>query len=192
MKPTLLRIAQLGNPILRKKAKLVKAPYSQEIRTLVADMIATADDAGGVGIAAPQVYQSLQLFIIASMPTPAYPRAPRIPPTAIINPVVISKSRATVKDWEGCLSIPNLRAQVSRAASVKVEYTDINKPKRIRKTFTGLAARIFQHEFDHIQGILFIDRVRSKDLVSEIEYMRQIKAKNKKVKEKATKKGKRK
>ena len=168
----ILQIALLGNPVLYNKAKEIN-DVNLEL-DLISDMKTTVVDANGVGLAAPQVYQSKRLFLIASRPNIRYPNAPEMKATAIINPKIIWQSDEIVKDWEGCLSIPGLRGFVPRFKSVKAEYIDENGEIQI-KTFDNFLARIFQHEFDHLEGILFLDRVDStKDLLSEKEYAAQI------------------
>ena len=122
----LLQIAQLGHPVLRKTAARVKDPNAAFIDPLIADMMETVGDAAGVGIAAPQVYESYRIFIMASRPNARYPHAPEMPPTALINPEIIDRSDKTAKDWEGCLSIPGIRAKVPRAVQVQVRYTGID------------------------------------------------------------------
>ncbi len=169
---TLLQVAQLGHPILRKKTKEVTNISSTEVQSLIDDMIATVMDVDGVGIAAPQVYKSIRLFIIASHPNARYPHAPLMEPTAIINPKIIKTSEEILKDWEGCLSIPGIRGFVPRYQSIDVEYTT-REGRQVKQAFTDFVARIFQHEFDHIEGIMFIDRIESsKDLISEKEYQK--------------------
>lgn len=169
--PTLLQISQLGHPILREKAKEVENVKDPAIQALIDDMISTCQDVDGVGIAAPQVYQPLRLFIIASKPSPRYPHAPDMEPTAIINPTIVSASEETEKGWEGCLSIPGIRGQVPRHKSVKVSFTNRNGEQE-EKTFDDFVARVFQHEYDHIDGIVFLDRANPKDLITEKEYQR--------------------
>jgi peptide deformylase len=128
-----------------------------------------------VGIAAPQAYRPLRLFIIASRPNPRYPAAPDMAPLAVINPVVIEASEEKEKDWEGCLSIPGIRGLVPRHTWVAVSFTN-RDGRREERTFTGFAARIFQHEHDHIEGTVFLDRTCSKELATEKEYQRRIRA----------------
>ena len=118
----LLQVAHLGHPILRQKAKPVKHIADIKVQKLIDDMIATVMDVDGVGISAPQVYQIWQIFIMASHPNPRYPYAPEMPPTAILNPKILFHSQAIEKDWEGCLSIPGVRALVPRWKEVKVNY----------------------------------------------------------------------
>jgi peptide deformylase len=160
-------ILQIGNQILRNKAKTIKNATDSEIRQLAKDLITTAEAANGVGIAAPQVAQSYRLFIMASRPNLRYPNAPTMTPTAVINPVILAHSDEIVKDWEGCLSVPELRGLVPRYREIEVEYTDMNA-KIKQQVLTDFVARIFQHELDHLDGVLFIDRLETMaDLSSE-------------------------
>jgi peptide deformylase len=169
-----MKIIELGNPILRSTAGAIDRATAPHIIELANNLIATAETANGVGIAAPQVAKSYRLFIMASRPSIRYPHAPKMPPTAVINPVILTHSDETVKDWEGCLSVPGLRGLVPRSQSIAVEYTDLNG-KQQKQILTGFIARIFQHELDHLNGILFIDRLETiKDLYTEEEYQQQI------------------
>lgn len=170
----ILDIAELGNPILRCQAKAIEKVTEPQTLQLIDDLITTAKSNNGVGIAAPQVSESYRLFIVASRPTIRYPQAPKMNPTAMINPTIISYSDERVKDWEGCLSIPGLRGLVPRYRAIEVEYTTI-AGDRVRKIFTDFIARIFQHELDHLNGIVFLDRLEtSKDLYTETEYQKRI------------------
>src|ERR1700677_3452953 len=110
----LRQIAQLGHPVLRAPVEPVNFPASGSIRMLVADMLETMRDANGVGIAAPQVFESVAIFIVASRPNPRYPDAPSMEPEVVVNPEIIERSPDVVKDWEGCLSIPGIRGEVPR------------------------------------------------------------------------------
>ncbi len=166
-----LPISQVGAAVLRQTAQDVEIPLSPAVQQLVLDLMHTADLANGVGIAAPQVAASLNLFILASRPSPRYPHAPTMEPTAIINPKIIDRSSKNIGGWEGCLSVPNRRAVVSRAQWVDVEYVDI-RGRLHHQHFSDFVARIFQHEYDHLHGVLFIDLVRPKDLISEEEYQK--------------------
>ena len=170
----LLEIAQLGNPILRRVAQPVENFADKAIEQLIDSLIATAASANGVGIAAPQGSQSYRLFIVASHPNPRYPKAPLMEPTAIINPKIVAYSPEIVKDWEGCLSIPGIRGLVPRYQAIEVEYTNQNGQLQ-RQELTDFVARIFQHELDHLDGIVFVDRLESTlDLFTEQEYQRLI------------------
>ncbi|MEO1621119.1 MAG: peptide deformylase [Cyanobacteria bacterium J06632_3] len=165
-----LKVAELGNPVLRSHTTPITDIHDPAIQTLIDNLIYTATEANGVGIAAPQVSQSLRLFIVASRPTLRYMDAPVMAPTAMINPQILAKSDERVLGWEGCLSVPGIRGQVWRAKEVEVEYMDRHGDAQ-RKVFTDFVARIVQHEFDHISGKVFLDRVESTtDLMSEAEY----------------------
>lgn len=166
-------IARLGESILRNQSLPVDKILDVTIIELIDSLIDTAAAHQGVGIAAPQVSQPYRLFIVASHPSDRYPHAPTMPPTAMINPRILSHGEAMVKDWEGCLSVPNVRGLVPRYREIEVEYTT-RDGKLKQEILTDFIARIFQHELDHLDGILFIDRVTdSDDLYTEAEY-RQI------------------
>jgi len=169
----LLQISQLGHPILRQKARAVAQVSNPEIQTLIDDMIQTCADASGLGIAAPQVYQPLRLFILSSKPTPRYPTASSMAPMAMVNPTITERSEETEKDWEGCLSIPGLVGLVTRHKSVTVSFTN-RFGEKADLFLEGLAARVFQHEYDHLDGIVFLDRADTKELYTDKEYQRKV------------------
>lgn len=171
--PLLRQISQLGHPALRAPVEPVAVPVSDEIRSLVADMLLTLRDANGVGIAAPQVYESKAIFIVASRPNPRYPTAPLMDPEVVINPEILERSTEIVKDWEGCLSIPGIRGEVPRHREIKVRYQSI-EGQLIERQFSDFVARIFQHEDDHLHGIVFLDRLEStRDVITEKEYQKR-------------------
>ncbi len=159
MKGKILRITQLGEPVLRRRSKPIRLPLSKAQDRFIDDMIATMKKAKGVGIAAPQVDVGLRMFIVAPEPSVRYPKAPTIPPIAMMNPKLIKHSKKMVTDWEGCLSIPGLRARVPRYQAIEIEFT-ARDGSRMRAELTGFIARIFQHEFDHINGRVYLDRVK--------------------------------
>ena len=170
MKRKILRITQLGEPVLRRVAKPVSFPLSKAHERLIDDMIATMKKAKGVGIAAPQVGAGLRLFVIAPEPSVRYPKAPKMAPVAMLNPVLVKHSKKMTTDWEGCLSIPGLRGRVPRYQSVEIEFTARNG-RRLRGKLSGFVARIFQHEFDHINGIVYVDRVKdTRTFMTEPEF----------------------
>jgi peptide deformylase len=170
----LRQISQLGHPVLRATAAPLEFPASGSVRMLVADMLETLRDANGVGIAAPQVYESLAIFIVASRPNPRYPDAPLMEPEVVINPQIIERSAEMEKGWEGCLSIPGLRGEVSRHRHIKARYQTI-EGKLVEREFSDFVARIFQHEGDHLHGIVFLDRLGStRDLITEKEYLKRV------------------
>ncbi|WP_353930839.1 peptide deformylase [Okeanomitos corallinicola TIOX110] len=169
-----LPVIQLGNPKLRQKSLWVENIEDKNIQSLIDNLIATVNQANGVGIAAPQVGESYRLFIVASRPNSRYPNAPEMQPTAMINPKIISHSPEIVKGWEGCLSVPGIRGLVPRFQKIEVEYSDRNGDFK-KQELTDFIARIFQHEYDHLQGMVFLDRVESvNDLMTEAEYQQRI------------------
>ena len=172
--PIIRQIAQLGQPVLREVAKKIAHPADPAVRALIDDLLVTVADANGVGIAAPQVFVSLSLFIVASRPNPRYPHAPDMEPLAMINPELLWVSDDKEKGWEGCLSIPGLRGVVPRHRKIGVRY--LTRAGEVREEeYSNFLARVFQHEFDHVQGVVFIDRVEStRELVTEKEYLRLV------------------
>ena len=167
----ILQISEIGSPILRQRSNLIELPDPQLDR-LIVDLIATADAANGVGIAAPQVAASMRLFIVASRPSPRYPHAPTMEPTAMINPEIVDRSGDLVAGWEGCLSVPGVRGLVLRDRTIEVKYLT-QSGELVQQELTGFVARIFQHELDHLDGILFSDRVANpRELITEAEYLK--------------------
>ena len=170
-KAKLLQISQLGHPILRKKAKEITNFKSKELQELIENMITTIKDANAVGFGAPQVYESVRLIIVMSYPNPRYPKAPLMKkPLAMINPEIIGHSDDK-EDWEGTPSIPGIRALVPRYTWVKVEFYT-REGKKQTKTFKDFVARIVQHEMDYLDGIVFLDKVKPKDIITEKEYQK--------------------
>lgn len=156
----ILKVARLGHPVLRQKAKTVPRQkiLSPGIQAFIQDLIETMREYDGVGIAAPQVHLSLQVAVIQVDHNLRYPKAPRIPLTILINPQVKPASRQRVLDWEGCLSVEGLRGKVPRWRSVEVKaYNAKGQPLRFKAS--GFFARVIQHEWDHLQGKLFLDRM---------------------------------
>ncbi|MBD2096740.1 peptide deformylase [Trichocoleus sp. FACHB-591] len=167
-------IAQLGNPVLRQQAQAVDEIQDQQLQQLIDDLLLTVEKSNGVGIAAPQISASCRLFIVASRPNLRYPQAPTMEPTAMINPRIVAHTNEIVKGWEGCLSVPNVRGLVPRYRTITVEYcARTGQPQQ--QELTDFVARIFQHELDHLDGILFRDRVEDEqDLFTEAEYQKLI------------------
>ena len=170
----LRQIAQLGQPVLRRVAGKIADPACPAVQALIDDMLITVADANGVGIAAPQVFEPLSLFIVASRPNQRYPHARQMEPTAMINPEIVWVSDEKEKGWEGCLSIPGLRGLVPRHRRIGIRYLTWAGEMR-EEEYEDFQARIFQHEFDHVHGMVFVDRVEStQDLVTEKEYLRSL------------------
>jgi peptide deformylase len=172
----LRQIAQLGHPVLRTTASPVVLPAPDETRNLIEDMLATLRDAGGVGIAAPQVYEPVAIFIVASRPNPRYPDAPSMEPEVVINPEIVERSNEVVKGWEGCLSIPGIRGEVSRHRHIRLRYQTV-EGLVVEREFSDFVARIVQHEDDHLHGIVFLDRLETmRDVITEREYQKRVTA----------------
>lgn len=168
----LLPISQIGAAILRQQAQLIDLPLTAALQELIDSLLQTADAANGVGIAAPQVANSCRLMIVASRPSPRYPQAPTMEPMAMINPQIIDRSSEEVMGWEGCLSVPGQRGLVARAQWVDVMYIDRSGGQH-QERLTDFVARIFQHEYDHLEGILFVDRITNPaNLIAEEEYQK--------------------
>ena len=166
------QISEIGCPILRQRSTVIDNITDPELDETISDLIATAHAANGVGIAAPQVAISMRLFIVASRPSPRYPHAPTMEPTAMINPQIVDRSGDLVSGWEGCLSVPGIRGLVLRDRAIEVKYLN-RYGESVHQELTDFVARIFQHELDHLDGILFPDRVSNvTDLITETEYMK--------------------
>ncbi|MEO8197005.1 MAG: peptide deformylase [Thermoanaerobaculia bacterium] len=158
-----LPIVRMGNPVLRTPAAPVPPAALAEAATQqwIDDMIETMHDADGVGLAAPQVGVSWQLFVYQAEDDDD--TAAGIPLAVVVNPMVEPLAGEQVFDWEGCLSIPDLRGLVPRHPELRLRGLDRNG-RPVDRVVEGLEARIVQHEFDHLNGVLFLDRMR--DLVS--------------------------
>lgn len=152
----LLKIARMGHPVLLERAAPVADPTAPDIRRLVADMIETMLDAPGIGLAGPQVHVPLRLFVFHLPAERA--GAPAVRPTAVINPVFHPVGEEMAQRIEGCLSIPGLRAAVPR--HVRIRYTGVDENgEPVGGEVDGLHANVVQHEYDHLDGILYPMRV---------------------------------
>jgi peptide deformylase len=149
-------IVRLGHPAIRQTAQPVDPAQlaDPELQALIDDMLETMRDADGVGLAAPQVGVPLQLFVYLSSPESQHP-VERV----LINPTLVPERGDLVEDWEGCLSIPDLRGLVPRHHALRVIGLD-RQGKTVDERVAGLEARILQHELDHLNGIVFLDRMR--------------------------------
>jgi len=178
------KIAQLGEPVLRQQARplTLEEIASPEMRRVVDDMIETMRDANGAGLAAPQIYESIQLVVIELATNPRYPNLTDIPLTVLVNPKVtplvdvIAGSIApddSITVYEGCLSVTGLRGRVTRPRRVSVEALDLGG-KAIAFIWEGFAAAVVQHETDHLHGTLYVDRVDPKTLMFLREFERYV------------------
>lgn len=154
-----LPIVRLGHPALRTPARPVEPGRIREpeIQQLIDDMVDTMRDARGVGLAAPQIGVGFQVFVYASEGHPE--RHPDIPLRVVINPMITPHARELVYDWEGCLSIPDLRGMVPRHLAVRIQGMD-RDGRPLDYVANDFEARIVQHEYDHLNGIIFLDRMR--------------------------------
>jgi len=172
-----LKLAYYGNPILRKKTVRI-AEITPEIHQLVQEMVDTMHAHNGIGLAAPQVKQSISLFITeVPIKVSEDPEDDRWDPGQLrvfINPKILSHSENAWTYAEGCLSIPEVRGEVIRPVSVVVRATDL-EGKEFEKEFHGLEARCIMHENDHINGVLFIDRMANKDRKAIEEKLHEVK-----------------
>ena len=168
----LLKIARLGHPAIRNGAQSLSEDHltSPAFQQFLDHLIDTMRDADGVGIAAPQVHIPQQVVAIEVDPNnPRYPGYPTIPLTILINPLILSHSSETEEDWEGCLSVPDLRGRVPRWTSLTVQGLDRHGgPIEIKAK--GFFARVIQHELDHLQGKVFLDRLPD---LSTLTYLRE-------------------
>ena len=161
---TELQIVTLPDEVLRKKARPV-AKFDDELQTLIDNMIETMRAANGVGLAAPQIGQSLQLAVIETLPKEDE-NGEDIPNSrelfVIVNPRIVWESREVIDGIEGCLSIPGYVGEVERAYAVRIRAQD-RRGKNIKLRLKGWTARIFQHEIDHLNGVLYIDKLTDRE-----------------------------
>ena len=170
---SILKVSRMGHPVLRKKvrpvppAEITGAP----IQRLIDDMAQTMIEYNGVGLAGPQVHEELRLFVAQVIRDDddegeGDARRPEI--LALINPEIKPAGRQVEEDWEGCLSIPDLRGLVPRYRDISVKAYD-RTGRQIEMQASGFMARVIQHETDHLDGVLFLDRMKSLDSLSFIE-----------------------
>ena len=157
---SILKIARLGHPVLYKKATQVENITHSSVKKLIHDMSETMIDAKGVGLSAPQVHISKKI-IIFRMPENPEDEEKKIKISALINPKISKTSKDTENQWEGCLSIPGMMGLVKRHSRISYEGFDING-NLIKQNAEGLHARIIQHEYDHLMGIVYTHRLADK------------------------------
>jgi peptide deformylase len=164
---SILKVAKLGNPVLRDIARPVEIDRisSPEIQRLVRDMIETMREYEGVGLAAPQVHELLQIVVIEALSDHKKPEESAVPLTVLINPALTVLSEGLVEDWEGCLSIPCLRGMVPRYREISVQGYDL-AGKLVEFPARDFQGRVIQHEYDHLMGKVFLDRMRSFESLS--------------------------
>lgn len=155
-------VATIGNPILRQTARDLTPEElaTPELRALVADMIDTMHHLDGIGLAAPQISEPLQLAVIQlELESERYPDMDSLPLTVFVNPKITILDEEEQEFWEGCLSVPDLRGVVARPRKVRVDFHDLEGAAQ-SITAEGFIATVLQHELDHLSGVLFLDRMR--------------------------------
>jgi peptide deformylase len=162
---SILKVCHLGHPVLRKESRRVSpgSLASASIQKLIDDMLETMVEYYGVGLAAPQIHESLAIAVIES-------HGPRgtIPMTVLVNPEVTVLDEELIEDWEGCLSIPEFRGRVPRWRKLRVDALNRNG-KKIKITAEGFFARVIQHEFDHLMGNVYLDRMPDLKTLSHLD-----------------------
>jgi peptide deformylase len=173
----ILKVARMGHPVLRARSKPVppQAIVSPAIQQLIDDMFETMHEYTGIGLAAPQVHESVRIFVAGIREIPVPPVLDddqEMPFIALINPEVTPVGPATDEGWEGCLSIPDIRGRVPRASQIQVRAFD-RMGRRVELMASGLPSRVIQHETDHLDGILFFDRMATYESLTFMDEYRR-------------------
>lgn len=157
----ILKVARLGHPVLRKiTADLTRDELtSPTMQQFIDDMVETMKEYDGVGLAADQVHVSKQVAVLEVADNPRYPSKPNVPLTVLVNPKITPLSEEFEEDWEGCLSIPDLRGKVPRCKKIRVQAWDRHGAE-LDFVAEDFHARVIQHEFDHLHGQVYLDRMR--------------------------------
>ena len=165
----ILKVARLGHPVLRRVADPVAPEMitQPQFQRFIDDMIETMHEYDGVGLAAPQVHVSQQVAVLEVNKPPRYPDAPSVPLTVLINPRVTMLTQETVDGWEGCLSIPEMRGVAPRCRELRVEALNRNA-QPLNFVAVDFHARVVQHEYDHLQGKVYIDRMPSLETLTHL------------------------
>jgi peptide deformylase len=168
---SILKVARMGHPVLRARARALDRAdlKSATIQKLIDDMVETMEEYHGIGLAAPQVHEGVRIFIAGMQEdSRSDDDEPAIVPVPIVNPEVAPVGAEMVTDWEGCLSIPDIRGQVPRYRRIRLRALD-REGTKIDLQLADLAARVVQHENDHLDGVLFFDRMKSLDTLTFLD-----------------------
>lgn len=157
---TVQKVIKMGHPLLFQRAKPVEEFNTPELDKLLMDMKDTMDDLNGAGLAAPQIAVSLRIIIFGVSANPRYPDVESVPETVLINSEITVLDSEKESDWEGCLSVPHMRGLVPRYKSIKYKGYD-QKGELIEREAHGFHARVVQHELDHLDGILYPQRIEN-------------------------------
>ena len=149
----------MGDPRLLRVAKPVEDIHDPSVKAVIADMYETMHAANGVGLAAPQIGVDLRLMIFGFNANPRYPNAEPVPVTTVINPWLEFLTEETAEDWEGCLSVPGMRGMTTRVTRIRYGGV-LEDGATLEREAEGFHARVFQHEFDHLNGVLYPQRIR--------------------------------
>ncbi len=171
---SILKVARLGHPVLRNVAKDLasKEISTRETQRLIDNMIETMKEYDGVGLAAVQVHVPMQIAVLEVANNPRYPQKPQVPLSVLINPKIEPLSEEMEEDWEGCLSIIEMRGKVPRYKEIKVVGRN-REGKEVDFVASGFHARVIQHEWDHLQGKVFLDRMKDLSTLTYLpEYSR--------------------
>jgi len=173
----ILKVARLGHPVLREISRPVSRQdlLSDEVQRLVDDLVETMREHKGAGLAAPQVHRPLRVCLIEVDANPRYPEFPQIPLTVLVNPEITFLSDEVLRVWEGCLSVPDLRGLVPRRSKIRVRGMD-RHAGQVDFVAEGIFAAIVQHECDHLDGKLFVDRVEDTSTLSFMAEFRRFRA----------------
>jgi len=168
---SILKVVRLGPPVLRKPAPNVPLDQiaSPENQRLIDDMVETMKENDGVGLAAVQVHESKHIAVLEVADNPRYPEKPMVPLTVLINPIITPLSDEVEEDWEGCLSISELRGIVPRHKKIRI-LARSRDGTELDFVASGFHARVIQHEWDHLQGKVFLDRMRE---LSSLTYLQE-------------------
>jgi peptide deformylase len=168
---SILKVARMGHPVLRARAKALTPGDIKHaaVQQLIDDMIDTMIEYHGVGLAAPQIHEGLRIFVgVLDLPKPESRDDVEPEPMAVINPEIATIGDEVVEEWEGCLSIPDIRGRVSRPREIRLRGYS-RDGARLEMTLRDFPARVAQHEADHLDGILFFDRMKSFESLTFLE-----------------------
>ena len=168
-----LEIVELGDPTLRKACKPVKNISTSEIQELVLAMFKSLEKAQGVGLAAPQIGLNIQLFLASPQGNAKAPYTSIKDGLVVFNPRLEPLGKKTETDWEGCLSIPGFRAPVKRFCKIKLQYTNFFG-EEVSEVYEDFDARVIQHEYDHLQGVLYLDHLQNLDHLMTENYFTKL------------------
>ncbi len=177
---SILKVAHMGHPVLREKAKPIEraAIATPSVQQLIDDMIETMREYHGIGLAAPQVHESVRIFVAGLEKEDPLTGETEIVPIAVVNPEITALGRDLVEDWEGCLSIPDIRGKVPRNRRIRLRGFG-RDGEALDMELEDFQARVFQHENDHLNGILFFDRMKSFETLAFLDEYSRFWAKDK-------------